>query len=177
MTNDLPQQATPIIIKGGTRGVIAAKAIEIEANGLFLIIEQFQSSPNEWTQSNSEFNVSYIESVVVGDMGNDQQFCQTSTMAHPLTYAFNDTDGSTIFTVREVAAAKGFMLQITVDSTDDYFQVDSQSVTPPDTWSTSTFNTTDAEVYSIEVADANNVPVCRLLRANGENIYLNLEPA
>jgi hypothetical protein len=177
MSTDMPQQASPIIIKGGSKSGIIAKAIEIWASGDFQITQQFQSQPDEWIESASDFSVSYVESVVVGEMGTNQQYCQTSLMTHPLTYAFKDSNNNDIFTVQEVVADKGYTLQISVDSTNDYFQVDGSSPIPSEKWTNSTFNTTNTEVYAVEVKDANNVPVCRLLRANGEDIYLNLEPA
>ena len=177
MSTDMPQQASPIIIKGGSKSGIIAKAIEIWASGDFEVTQQFQSQQNDWIQSESDFNVSYIESVVVGEMGAGQQYCQTSTMAHPLTYAFTDSSGNNIFTVQEVAVDKGYSIQISVNATNDYFQIDSSSPISTGKWTTSTFNTTNTEVYAVEVKDSTNTPVCRLLRANGEDIYLNLEPA
>ena len=182
MSTDMPQQASPIIIKGGKSGILP-KAIEIWASGDFQVTQQFQSQPDEWIQSDSDFAVSYIESLVVGEMGEGQQFCETSSMAHPLTYAFNDSDGNNIFTVREVVNAKGYSIQISVNSTNDYFTITTQSeasgesATSAEMWTVSTFNTVGSMVYAVEVKDTNNVPVCRLLRANEEDIYLNLEPA
>jgi hypothetical protein len=176
MSTFMPQQSIPIIIKGGTKSGILAKPIEIQANSVFEVTEQFQSEPNEWIQSDSAFTVSYIESLMIGEMGAGLQFCQTSSMAHPLTYEFKDSESSNIFTIKEVAAGSNYSLQISVDLSGDYFQI-TQSSKSDGNWSVSTFNTTNTEVYAVEVVDANNIPVCRLLRANEEDIYLNLEPA
>jgi hypothetical protein len=178
MSTFMPQQSIPIIIKGGSKSGILAKPIEIQANSTFEVTEQFQSQPNEWIQSDSAFAVSYVESLTIGEMGAGLQFCQTSSMAHPLTYEFKDSESGNIFTIKEVAAAGGsnYSLQISVDLASDYFQITQSSKTDGN-WTVSAFNTTNAEVYAVEVVDANNVPVCRLLRANEEDIYLNLEPA
>jgi hypothetical protein len=176
MSTELPQQTTPVIIKGGSRGILA-KAIELYPNSVFQVTEQFQSQPDDWIQSDSDFTVSYIESVMVGEMGDGLQFCQTSTMAHPLTFIFKDSDKNNIFTISEVADGSNYSLQISVDLSNDYFQITEADKSVSEGWTASAFNTTDAVVYEIEVTDANNVPVCQLVRTNDENIYLNLEPA
>jgi hypothetical protein len=170
------QQSIPIIIKGGKSGIIA-KAIEIQANSVFQVTEQFQSQPEEWIQSDSDFAVSYIESIAVGEMGGSLQFCQTSSMAHPLTYAFKDSAKNNIFTLSEVADGSNYSLQITVDASGDYFQITEEDKAVSNGWTISTFNTTDPIVYEVEVTDANNIPVCQLLRTNGEDIFLDLEPS
>lgn len=171
------EQSVPIIIKGGRSGLVA-QAIEIEANSVFQITEQFQSQPEEWIQSDSDFAVSYIESIAVGEMGGGGlQFCQTSSMAHPLTYAFKDAKKNNIFTIQEIADGNNYKLQISVDLTNDYFQVTEEDKAVSNGWTASAFNTTNAMVYEVEVTDANNIPVCQLLRANEENIILNLEPS
>ena len=177
MSTDKVQQTTPIIIKGGSKSGILAKPIEIHANSIFQVTEQFQSQPSEWIQSDSDFVISYIESVVVGELGAGLQFCQTSSMVHPLTYEFKDSDNSNIFTISETAGNGNYSLQISVDLPDDYFQITEASKSATEAWTISTFNTMNTEVYAVEVIDANNIPVCRLLRANEEDIYLNLEPS
>jgi hypothetical protein len=178
MSTYMPEQSIPIIIKGGSKSGILAKAIEIHANSVFAVTEQFHAQPSEWIQSDSDFAVSYVESVMVGEMGAGLQFCQTSTMAHPLTYEFKDSDNKNIFTIREVAGGESnYTLQVAVDLPDDYFQITETSKSEAGNWTVSTFNTTDAEVYAVEVVDANKIPVCRLLRTNEADIYLNLEPA
>jgi hypothetical protein len=169
------QQTTPVIIKGGKSGIIA-KAIEIQANSIFQVTQQFQSQPGEWTTSDSYYTVSYIESIDIGEMGGDLQFCQTSTMAHPLTYAFKDSNKNNIFTMQEVADGNNYSLQITVDSSGDYFQITDPEKSISEGWTVSTFNKTSAIVGMVEVTDANNIPVCQIIRANEEDIFLNLEP-
>jgi hypothetical protein len=172
------QQGMPIIIKGGSKSGILAKAIEIQAGGVFRVTEQFQSQPAEWIQSDSDFSISYIESVMVGEMGAGLQFCQTSEMAHPLTYEFKDSEDNNIFTIKEVAGTgSNYSLQISVDLTGDYFQITEASKSDAENWTGSAFNTTNTEVYAVEVLDAGNIPVCRLLRTSEADIYLNLEPA
>ena len=175
MSEDLPQQSLPVIIKGGSHRGIIATAIEIEVDGGFQVTQEFQSQADDWIQSDSDFSVSYVESVMVGEMGESLQFCQTSLMTHPLTYEFEDDKGTIIFTIKEVSAGGDYSLQISVAKSGDYFHITKSS--EKDSWSTSLFDTTNAEVAAVEVKDANNVPVCRLLRANEENIYLNLEPS
>lgn len=170
------QQTVPVIIKGGRSGIIA-KAIEIQANSVFQITEQFQSQTEEWIQSASDFTVSYIESIDIGEMGGDLQFCQTSSMAHPLTYAFKDSAKNNIFTIQEVADGSNYSLQISVDLTDAYFQVTEEDKSVSNGWTVSTFNTMNAIVAEVEVTDANNIPVCQLLRTEEEDIFLNLEPS
>ena len=175
MSSDLPQQGIPVIIKGGSHKGIIATAIELQVDGGFQVTQEFQSQADNWIQSDSDFSVSYVESVMVGEMGDSLQFCQTSLMTHPLTYEFQDDKGAIIFTIKEVAAAGDYSLQISVGKSGDYFHITKSS--DPGSWSTSLFNSTDAEVAAVEVKDADNTPVCRLLRANEEDIYLNLEPS
>ncbi len=170
------QQTVPVIIRGGKSGIIA-KAIEIEANSLFHVTQQFQSQPEEWIQSDSDFTVSYIESIDIGEMGGDLQFCQTSSMAHPLTYAFKDSAKNNIFTIQEIADGNNYSLQITVDLTNEYFQITQEEKSVSGGWTVSTFSTTNAIVAEVEVTDANNIPVCQLLRTEEEDIFLNLEPS
>jgi len=178
MSTFMPQQSIPIIIKGGSKSGIIAKPIEIQANSVFEVTEQFQSQPNEWIQSDSGFVISYVESLVIGEMGAGLQFCQTSSMAHPLTYEFKDSESNNIFTIREVAGGgNNYSLQISVDLPDDYFQITQAPKSDEENWTVSAFDTTNTEVYAVEVVDANSIPVCRLLRASEEDIYLNLEPA
>jgi hypothetical protein len=180
MSTYMPQQGVPIIIKGGSHKGTIASAIEIQANSVFQVTEEFQSQANEWIQSDSGFSLSYVESVMIGEMGDDLQFCQTSSMAHPLTFAFKDGKNANIFTITEAADSGNYTLQISVEPPDDYFQITETAKSESSTtssWSVSLYNSAAAEVFAVEVTDANNVPVCRLLRANEEDIYLNLEPA
>ncbi len=176
MSENNVQQGIPVIIKGGSKSGILAKAIEIQANSVFSVTQQFQSQPDEWVQSDSDYSISYVESVMVGELGGSLQFCQTSTMAHPLTYEFKDSGGNNIFTIQEVANGSNYTLQISVTLANDYFQITEQPKGDEEAWTASTFNTTDPEVYMVEVTDANNVPVCQLLRTEEEDIFLNLEP-
>ena len=176
MSTNQVQQGIPVIIKGGSKSGILAKPIEIHANSVFSITEEFQSQPNDWIQSDSDFSVSYVESLVVGELGNGQQYCQTSTMAHPLTYVFKDSDNNNIFTLQEVADGGNYKLQFSVALANDYFEVTEESKEFEEGWTVSAFNTVNSEVYAVEVLDAGNVPVCRLLRSSEEDIYLNLEP-
>ncbi len=169
------QQGIPIIIKGGSKKGIVATAIEIQANSNFQVTEEFQSQANDWIQSDSGFSISYVESIMVGEMGNNLQFCQTSAMAHPLTYKFKDDKGANIFTITEVAGGGNYSLQISVDLPNNYFQITETSESKSG-WTVSLFDTTDPEVYAVEVTDANNVPVSRLVRMDEADIYLNLEP-
>jgi len=168
-------QSIPIIIKGGRSGIIA-QTIEIQANSIFQVTQEFQSQPEEWTASNSYFSVSYIESIDIGEIGGDLQFCQTSSMAHPLTYTFKDSNKNNIFTIQEVADSNNYALQITVDLAGEYFQVTDSDKSVSNSWTVSTFSTTNAVVGVVEITDANDVPVCQLLRTNEEDIFLNLEP-
>ena len=176
MSTQKVQQTVPVIIKGGKSGIIA-KAIEIQANSIFQVTQQFQSQPEEWIESNSYFTVSYIESIDIGEMGGNLQFCQTSTMAHPLTYAFKDSNKNNIFTITEVADGNNYSLQITVDSAGEYFQITDSDKAVSNSWTVSTFSTTNTIVAEVEVTDANNIPVCQMLRTNEEDIFLNLEPS
>ena len=176
MSTDLPQQSTPIIIKGGKGGILATP-IKFQAYSVFVVTQHLQSQPLQWTQSDSNYSVSYIESLVVGEMGvGEQQFCQTATMAHPLTYTFMDAEKNPIFTVQEIADSGNFKLQITVDAAGDYFEVTQESKAVPDAWTESTFSSTDAVVYMVEVKDSTNTPVCQLVRGEEEDIFLDLEP-
>jgi len=175
MSENTVQQTLPVIIKGGKSGILA-KPIEIQANSVFQVSEEFQQQPNDWVQSNSNFAVSYVESVMVGEMGAGLQFCQTAEMSHPLTYEFKDSTDKNIFTIKEVTnGGGGYSLQITVTMPNDYFQITESA--KGEKWTVSTFDTPDAEVYAVEVIDAAQTPVCRLLRSNEEDIFLNLEPA
>lgn len=177
MSENTVQQSIPIIVKGGSRSGILVTPIEIQANSVFQVSEEFQSQPSEWIQSDSNFSVSYVESVTVGEMGAGLQFCQTSEMSHPLTYEFKDSDDKNIFTIKEVTnGGGGYSLQISVTTPNDYFQI-TEGAKAVEEWTVSTFDTTNAEVYAVEVIDATETPVCRLLRTNEEDIFLNLEPA
>jgi hypothetical protein len=171
------QQVTPVIIKGGSRSGIVPTPIQIRANSVFQVTEEYDSKPSEWIQSASEFSVSYIESVVIGDMGAGQQFCQTSTMTHPLTYQFKDSEGNKIFTINEVTNSNGYGIQISVDLSEYYFDITEEAGSNGESWSISTLNSSDPLVYSVEVVNAGSIAVCRLLRADGEDIFLNLEPS
>lgn len=177
MSENNLQQGIPVIIKGGKKSGFIATAIEIQANSIFSVTEQFQSDPNQWVQSDSDFSISYVESITVGQTGASPQFCQTSTMAHPLTFNFKDAQGKKIFTIREVSNGVNYLLQISVDLSEDYFQVTDESNSGGNAWTDSTFNTTESEVGMVEVLDTNNVPVCQLMRTDEEDIILNIESA
>jgi hypothetical protein len=182
MSNYLPQQGMPIIIKGGGKKGIVTNAIQIQTPGDFQITQPFQSQQDDWIQSDSNFSISYVESIMLGQMDENLQFCQTSLMTHPLTFEFKNKKGLNIFTIKEILDSGNYYLQITVVMEDDYFQVTEESEstgaeTSNGDWSVSLFNTTDVDLYAVEVTDANDVPVCRLVRANEEDISLNLEPA
>lgn len=86
----MPEQSTPIIIKGGSKK--SSIPIRLEPNSTFEVTQSYQSQPNDWVQSGSDFSVSYIESLNIGSLSNNPQYCQTSSMAHPLTYAFKDDE-------------------------------------------------------------------------------------
>ncbi len=178
MTTDIVRQGIPIIIKGGGGSSLSATAIEIQATSVFQVTEEFQSQANEWIQSDSDFSISYVESVMIGEPGENMQFCQTSSMAHPLTFAFKDGKDETIFTIAEVADGGNYVLQISVDVPDDYFQITqaAESESNNNDWSVSIFNPSAAEIFAVDVTDSNNVMVCRLLRTNEADISLNLEP-
>lgn len=178
MTLRVPQQGAPIIIKGGGSS-LSATAIEIHSTSVFQVTEEFQSQPNEWIQSDSDFLTNYVESVMIGEPGENMQFCQISSMAHPLTFAFKDGKDANIFTIAEVADSGNYTLQISVDVSDDYFQITqaAESASNNNDWFVSIYNQTGAEVFAVEVTDSNNVLVCRLLRTNEDDISLNLEPA
>lgn len=164
-----PQSGLPIIIKGGRKSGILPKPIEIHATNNFLVTEEYQSQPNQWIQSDSDFSVTYVESLTIGPAGEDQQFCQTSSMSHPLTYLFKDNKDNNIFTLSEVANGGNYSLLVSVDVPDNCFEI----TQPPD-WTVSIFDTTDIEVFAVEVVDSNSVVVCRLLRTNEYDIQLNL---
>lgn len=179
MTAIMPQQTMPIIIKGRKTGGFTTSPIEIEANSDFQVTEEFQSQPGNWVQSNSDFVISYVESVVVGEMGAGQQYCQTSLMTHPLRYEFKDVKNNNIFTISEIAAGGNYMLQIAVAVPDDYFEITATATAAVQSnagWSASAFNTEDADILAVEVVNASNIPVCRILVPAEANIYLNLEP-
>jgi hypothetical protein len=170
-------QSIPIIIKGGSKSGILAKPIEIHADSAFEVTEQFQSQENEWIQSDSGFSISYVESVVIGENITTSPFCQTSTMAHPLTFEFKDSEYTNIFTVKEIAGSgTNYLLQISVDLPDDYFQITESPKADDPNWTVSAFDTLNTEVATVVVVDANGVPVCRLPRPSEADIALNLEP-
>jgi hypothetical protein len=179
MSSDIPEQSVPIIIKGGTKKT--STPIRINAYSPFHITESIKtesikSVSEDWTQSDSDFSVSYVESVV---LGSNQQFCQTSSMSHPLTFTFKDSDNNTIFTVTEVAAAgTNYDLHISVEYSGGFFQVEetSESADSND-WSESVFDPSDAEIHLVEVTDSSHIPVCQLVRTDDESdFFLNLEP-
>lgn len=177
MSAKLPEEITPIIIKGGSKK--SSTPIRINANSTFQITESFQSESDDWIQSESDFSVSYIESVVFGELGGSQQFCQTSSMLHPLKFTFKDSDNNTIFTVTEIAASGAdFDLHISVEYSGGFFQVEQTSQLAGGTdWSESVFDPSDAEIYLVEVTDRNNTPVSQLIRTDDESdIFLDLEP-
>jgi hypothetical protein len=183
MSSNLPQQSTPIIIKGGSKK--ASTPIRINAYSTFQITEEFQSESDEWIQSESDFSISYIEAIEVGEPGGNLQFCQTSSMSHPLTFMFKDSNNTTIFTVTEVADGSNYDLHIAVQYSGGFFQVEQTSEQVGQTselesgsdWSESVFDPSDAEIYLVEVTDSNNVPVCQIIRPTEESdIFLNLEP-
>lgn len=179
MSTDRVQQSTPIIIKGGRQSSLLQRAIEIHANSVFEVTEQFHAQPQDWVQSDSGFTISYVESVVVGAMGTQQQFCQTAKMTHPLTYEFKDSSNNNIFTISEVDVNGGgnYSLHIAVSLPNDYFQITESPKSDDPNWTVSTFDALSAEVYAVEVVDADSIPVCRLLRTGEEDIILNMEPA
>ncbi len=168
------EEVTPIIIKGGNKK--SSIPISIEPNGTFNVTESYQSQSNDWLKSDSDFAIRYIESLVVGQDGNSQQFCQTSTMAHPLTYAFKDDQDKNIFLLTEVADGNNFKLEISVQYPNSYFQI-SQSAPGAGNWTESVFNSSlDAEIATVEVTDANNMPVCQLSRNGDNDIFIDTEP-
>lgn len=176
MSSGLPQQSVPIIIKGGNKK--SSIPIRINANSTFQITEEFQSQSSDWIESASDFSVSYIESLNIGSLSGNPQFCQTSSMAHPLKYAFKDDVDKDIFTIVEVADGNNYKLQISVGYSGSYFQVEQTSeATINGEWTDSVFNSaTETEVVAVEVTDSNDVPVCRISRADDSDIFLNLEP-
>jgi len=168
------KQGLPIIIRGGSRS--GGKPISIQADGVFEITQQFQAQPNDWIESGSDFLVSYIESVMIGEMGPELQFCQTSSMSHPLRFEFKNDKDANIFTLSEIAATGGYNVRIDVQMPDEYFEI-TQSGNSGETWTASDFDSEAAAIAAVEVVDSNEVPVCRLLCPDGESICLNLEPA
>ncbi len=181
MSPDMPQQSIPIIIKsgGGGGGEIdqAKTPIDINANSIFKVTEEYNSQPTDWLKSDSHFTVSYVESIAIGENGKNMQFCQTSRMSHPLTFAFKDAKGKAIFTIVETADDKNFSLQFSVDYPDCYFQVsDTSKTASKGFWSDSIFSMSGMNIHIIEVIDSNNIPVCQLLRFDNAEIFLNLEP-
>lgn len=173
MTKPLLKQGLPIIVRGGSR--TGQKPISIEADGVFEVTQQFQAQPNDWIESGSDFLISYVESVMVGEMGPDLQFCQTSSMSHPLRFEFKNDKDANIFTLTEVAATGGYNVRIDVQMPNDFFQITSAG-NSGSTWTASDFDTAATAIVAIEVVDSNEVPVCRLLCADEQNICLNLEP-
>ena len=174
MSSDMPQQSMPVIIKGGNKKT--SSPIQINSLSLFQITQEFQSQSGGWLQSSSEFELSYVESVNLVSLTGDAQFCQTSTMSHPLTYAFKDDQEKNIFIISEVADGNNYTLSIDVQYPNSYFQ--SEGVTNGDCWTESIFNSglLEAEVAQIEVTDSSGTPVCQLLRSNDEEITLAVEP-
>ena len=163
MSADLPQQGMPIIIKGGNKK--SSIPISIEPNGTFAVTQSYQSQPNDWIQSDSDFSISYIESLNIGSLSNNPQYCQTSTMAHPLTYAFKDDQDKNIFLMTEVADVDNYTLKISVQYPNSYFQI-TQSAGAGN-WTESVFNTSmETEIAAVEITDANKVPVCRISRTD-----------
>lgn len=179
MSSDLPQQSVPIIIKGGNKKT--SSRIQINSLSLFQITQEFQSQADEWLQSSSDFELSYVESLNLVSLTGDAQFCQTSTMSHPLTYAFKDDQDKNIFIISEVADGNNYKLSISVQYPNSYFQIAQQSsegMTNGNGWTESIFNSgsLDAEVVKIEVTDSTGTPVCQLLRSTDEEITLSVEP-
>lgn len=178
MSSDLPQQSVPIIIKGGD--LDTSSPIEISTMSYFQITQEFQSQPNEWLQSSSDFELSYVESLNLISPSGDDQFCQTWTMSHPLTYAFKDAKNKNIFVISEVAQDKNYTLNIDVQYANSYFQIDQQSsenASNGSDWTDSVFvSETPVEVAKIEVTDSSGTPVCQFLRSNEEQISLSVEP-
>lgn len=170
----MPEQSTPIIIKGGNKK--SSIPIRLEPNSTFEVTQSYQSQPNDWVQSGSDFSVSYIESLNIGSLSNNPQYCQTSSMAHPLTYAFKDDEDKNIFIITEVADGNNYTLEISVQYPNSYFQI-TEAASGTGKWLESDFNSSlDAEVAAVEVTDADNVPVCRISRTDDSEIIMNLEP-
>jgi len=173
MSDDMEQQ--PICIKGGSKSGIQPTPIEIYANSVFLVTESYQQQQSDWVQSDSDYTFNYVDSIMVGETGADPQFAQTSSMAHPLTYSFNDSTNKNIFTIQEVIDGSSCYLKVSVDVENQYFQITQESKSGADAWTISSYNTTAPEVYSVVVTDANSLAVCRFVRLNEEDIYLNLK--
>lgn len=180
MSSDLPRQSVPIIIKGGN--IYDTKPIEINSISYFQVTQEFQSQAEDWLTSSSDFELSYVESINLVSPTGDAQFCQTSTMLHPLTFAFKDDQDKNIFIISEVAVANNnFTLSIDVQYSSSYFHITEQSsedtVTTQEFWNDCVFvSGTGVEVAKIEVTDSNGTPVCQFLRSNDEEITLSVEP-
>lgn len=177
MTKPNLQQGTPIVVRGGNKSGIIPKPISINADGVFQVTQEFQAQPTNWVESSSEFVISYVESINVGQMGSGLQYCQTSSMSHPLRYEFKDDKSANIFTITEVPTNGGFSLKVDVLAPNDFFHITEESKEGGESWVESAFDQPTAEVYAVEVVDSTNTPVCRLIRSSEEDIYLNLEPA
>ena len=178
MSSALPRQSVPIIIKGGR--IHDYRPIEINSISYFRVTQEFQSQSEDWVESSSNFELSYVESLNLVSPTGDAQFCQTSTMSHPLTFAFKDSQNKNIFIISEVADSGNYTLSINVQYSNSYFQIAQQSaenVTTEEYWNNSIFTSgMGAEVAKIEVTDSGGTPVCQLLRTNDEEITLSLEP-
>lgn len=179
MSSDLPQQSVPIIIKGGKKQ--DQRPIQINSLSYFQVTQEFQSQSDDWVESTSVFELRYVESLNLISPTGDAQFCQTSTMSHPLTFVFKDSQDKNIFIVSEVAAAdNNYTLSINVQYSNSYFQITQQSsenVTTEEFWNNSIFTSgMEAEVAKIEVTDSSGNPVCQFLRSDDEEITLSLEP-
>lgn len=179
MSSDLPQQSLPIIIKGGNK--LTSNRIQFNSLSLFQVTQNFQSQSDEWLQSSSVFDLSYIESLNLVSPTGDAQFCQTSRMSHPLTYAFKDDQGDNIFVITEVADNNNsFTLSVDVQYPDSYFKIVPQSSEAAPTgndWTESVFySQSETEVAQIEVIDKHGIPVCQFMRSQDEEITLPVEP-
>lgn len=179
MSSDLPQQSLPVIIKGGNKKT--SSLIQINSLSLFEVTQSVQSQSGGWLQSSSVFELSYIESLNLVSPTGDAQFCQTSTMSHPLTYAFKDDQEKNIFIISEVADNGNYTLSIDVQYPNSYFQIaqhSSEGAANGADWTESIFNSglLEAEVAKIEVTDSSGIPVCQFLRSGVEEISLSIEP-
>lgn len=175
MSSDLPQQSTPIVVKTGNKQLFIP--IRINAYSEFQITEGIQTGSDDWTQSQSDFSISYVESINIGEPGGSQQFCQTSTMSHPLTFTFKDSDDNDIFTITEIASGSVFGLHIGVQFAGGFFHVEQATGKGGEDWSESVFDPSDTEISTVEVKDSNDVPVCQFVITSGESdIFLDLEP-
>lgn len=188
MSSALPRQSVPIIIKGGN--IRSYRPIELESISYFRVTQEFQSQSDDWLESSSDFELSRVESINLVSPTGDAQFCQTSTMSHPLTFAFKDDQDKNIFIVSTVAATNdNYTLSINVEYSNSYFQISQQSsenaateqssenLTTEELWNNSIFTSgMEAEVAKIEVTDSSGTPVCQFLRSSDEQITLSLEP-